>query len=136
MLKLILIFYMIDIFIAYRQYIFDDSIIIYNMLPFDYLENTENFEQIKETEMSKELSLSHNNRDKIFMQRRIKNAMKFDQPQSLKSKLTIPLELYESCNKMDVELSQFSEIAFSKSPFASSYSPFAVFFVGSNRFVI
>ena len=73
-------------------------------------ENTENFEQIKETEMSKELSLSHNNRDKIFMQRRIKNAMKFEQPQSLKSKLTIPLELYESCNKMDVELSQFSEI--------------------------
>ena len=32
---------MIDIFIAYRQYIFDDSIIIYNMLPFDYLEKTE-----------------------------------------------------------------------------------------------
>ena len=33
--------YMIDIFIAYRQYIFDDSIIIYNMLPFEYLERTE-----------------------------------------------------------------------------------------------
>ena len=32
---------MIDIFIAFRQYIFDDSIIIYNMLPFDYLEQTE-----------------------------------------------------------------------------------------------
>ena len=32
---------MIDIFIAYRQYIFDDSIIIYNMLPFDYLDKTE-----------------------------------------------------------------------------------------------
>ena len=32
----------IDMFIAYRQYIFDDSIIIYNMLPFDYLEKIEN----------------------------------------------------------------------------------------------
>ena len=31
----------IDIFIAYRQYIFDDSVIIYNMLPFDYLEYIE-----------------------------------------------------------------------------------------------
>ena len=33
--------YIIDIFIAYRQYVFDDSIKIYNMLPFDYLEKTE-----------------------------------------------------------------------------------------------
>ena len=72
--------------------------------------NVETFAQIKESEMSKELSLSQNTRDKIFMQRRIKNTMKFEQPQSLKSKLTIPLELFESCNKMDVELSQFSEI--------------------------
>ena len=32
---------MIDIFIAFRQYVFDDSIIIYNMLPFDYLDQTE-----------------------------------------------------------------------------------------------
>ena len=33
--------YMIDIFIAYRQYVFDDSIKIYNMLPFDYLDQKE-----------------------------------------------------------------------------------------------
>ena len=31
---------MIDLFVAYRQYIFDDSIIIYNMMPFDYLSTT------------------------------------------------------------------------------------------------
>jgi len=32
---------MLDIFLAYRQYVFDDSVIIYNMLPFDYLDKTE-----------------------------------------------------------------------------------------------
>lgn len=72
--------------------------------------SSENFDQIKESEMKKELSISQSKRDKIFMQRRIKNTMTFEQPQSLKTKLTIPLELYETCNKMDVELSQFSEI--------------------------
>ena len=29
--------YLIDIFIIYRQYVFDDSVIMYNNLPFDYL---------------------------------------------------------------------------------------------------
>ena len=33
--------YMIDIFISYRQYIFDDSLLIYKMKPFDYLIVTE-----------------------------------------------------------------------------------------------
>ena len=33
---------MVDLFVAYRQYIFDDSILIYNMLPFDYLSITYN----------------------------------------------------------------------------------------------
>ena len=32
---------MLDIFLAYRQYVFDESVIIYNMLPFDYLDKTE-----------------------------------------------------------------------------------------------
>ena len=32
---------MTDIFLAYRQYVFDESVIIYNMLPFDYLDKTE-----------------------------------------------------------------------------------------------
>jgi hypothetical protein len=32
---------MLDIFLAYRQYVFDESVIIYNMLPFDYLDHTE-----------------------------------------------------------------------------------------------
>ena len=32
---------LIDIFAAFRQYIFDDSILIYNMLPFDYLDTNE-----------------------------------------------------------------------------------------------
>jgi hypothetical protein len=32
---------MLDIFIAYRQYVFDESVIISKMLPFDYLDKTE-----------------------------------------------------------------------------------------------
>ena len=41
---------MIDLFVAYRQYIFDDSIIIYNMMPFDYLSTTliKSYETVKE----------------------------------------------------------------------------------------
>jgi hypothetical protein len=31
---------MIDLFVAYRQYVFDDSIYIYNMMPFVYLNTT------------------------------------------------------------------------------------------------
>ena len=31
---------LIDLFVAYRQYVFDDSIILYKMMPFDYLSTT------------------------------------------------------------------------------------------------
>jgi hypothetical protein len=42
--------YMIDIFIIYRQYIFDSSVIIYNMYPFDYLKKIEedSYERLSE----------------------------------------------------------------------------------------
>ena len=72
--------------------------------------NEENFSSLKESEMSKELSLGQNLRDKIFMQKRLKKNINIEQSQSLKSKLTIPLELYETCERMVVDLTQFKEI--------------------------
>jgi len=44
------------------------------------------------------------------MQRRLKKNMNIESTQNLKSKLTIPLELFENCNQMTVELSKFTEI--------------------------
>ena len=72
--------------------------------------NEENFSSLKENEMSKELSLGQNKRDKIFMQKRLKKTVNAEQSQSLKSKLTIPLELYQTCDQMSVELTQFKDI--------------------------
>ena len=70
----------------------------------------ENFSELKENELNKELSLGQNVRDKIFMQKRLKMLNKTEQSQSLKSKLTISLELYEKCDKMNVDLSKFRDI--------------------------
>ena len=72
--------------------------------------NEENFSALKENEMTKELSIGKNMRDKIFMQKRLKKSVNSEQSQSLKNKLTIPLELYQTCDKMNVDLSQFNEI--------------------------
>ena len=72
--------------------------------------NEENFSALKENEMTKELSIGKNMRDKIFMQKRLKKSINTEQSQSLISKLTIPLELYQTCEKLNVELTQFKEI--------------------------
>ena len=72
--------------------------------------NEENFSEIKENSMTNELSLGLNFRNKIFMQKRLRQNMNIEKTQSLKNKLTIPLELFEKCEAMNVELSKFSEI--------------------------
>ena len=74
------------------------------------LTNEENFSELKENELNKELSLGQNVRDKIFMQKRLKMLKNSEQSQSLKSKLTISLQLYENCEKMEVDLSKFKDI--------------------------
>ena len=48
------------------------------------------------------------------MQKRLKKNINIEQSQSLKSKLTIPLELYETCERMVVDLTQFKEISILK----------------------
>ena len=72
--------------------------------------NEENFSQIKESTMTNELSLGQSFRNKVFMQKRLKKSMNSIATQSLKSKLTIPLDLYERCSNMNIELSKFPEI--------------------------
>ena len=47
--------------------------------------NEENFSTLKENEMSKELSLGQNMRNKIFMQKRLKKSMNAAQSQSLRN---------------------------------------------------
>jgi hypothetical protein len=75
-----------------------------------YFSNEDNFSKIKENTMQNELSLGHNFRNKMFNLKRLKQNMNTEVTQSLKNKLTIPLELYEKCNSMNVVLSQFSDI--------------------------
>ena len=86
--------------------------------------NEENFSTLKENEMSKELSLGQNMRNKIFMQKRLKKSINAAQSQSLISKLTIPLDLYKTCDKMTVDISQFKEIinAFKSEDIKQKYS--------------
>jgi len=72
--------------------------------------NEENFSKIKESTMSNELSLGQNFRNKIFMQKRLKQNMITETTESLKNKLTIPLDWFEKCSDMNVHLSQFHEI--------------------------
>ena len=72
--------------------------------------NEENLVLIKENEMSKELSIGQSAREKIFLQKRLKMSKNSEQSQSLKSKLTISKELYENCEKMEIDLSKFKDI--------------------------
>ena len=60
--------------------------------------------------MSNELSLGQNYRSKLFAQKRLKITMNVESTNSLKNTLSIPLELFETCNNMKIELSQFPEI--------------------------
>lgn len=86
--------------------------------------NSENFSRIIENTMTNELSIGKKSRDKIFMQRRLKKNMNVESTQSLKNKLTIPLELFDKCNQMTVELSKFPEIieAFRTQDITKKYS--------------
>ncbi len=72
--------------------------------------NEEDFSKIKENTMSNELSLGQNYRSKIFAQKRLKITMNVESTNSLKNTLTIPLELFQTCNNMEIELSEFPKI--------------------------
>ena len=67
----------------------------------------ESFEKIKESTMTNELSLGQNFRNKMFAQKRLKKTMNIESTNSLKNKLTISLQLFETCNNMSIEISKF-----------------------------
>ena len=70
----------------------------------------ENFSRLKENEMQNELLLRQNKFKKLIMQKRLKNIINTEETQNLKSKLIIPVETYEQCNNMEVNLSQINNI--------------------------
>ena len=60
----------------------------------------ENFNKIKEDALISELNFGNNERIKMFNKRRIFQKKKYDNLNSLKNKIMIPLELYEECEKI------------------------------------
>ena len=72
--------------------------------------SSENFSKIKEYTMTNELSLGQDFRNKIFLQKRLKQSMNIEKTQNLKNNLTIPLELFDECEKLDVQLNNFPQI--------------------------
>jgi hypothetical protein len=72
--------------------------------------NSENFSKIKENTVENELSLGQNIRNKILLQKRLKQSLNLEKTQNLKNILTIPREIFDKCEKMDIQLSNFQEI--------------------------
>ena len=72
--------------------------------------NEVDFEYMKEKNMTQELSSSQNNRTKILSQRRLKQNLKQEITESLATKISIDKEWYEYCNKLEINLSKFTEV--------------------------
>ena len=77
----------------------------------------ENFSQIKEDSMNKELSLGKSFREKMFLQKRLKQKKAQDNEnihsQKIVDNLTISRELYDKCNAMNIKLEQLKQILIS-----------------------
>jgi len=86
--------------------------------------NEEDIDKIKEEAITNELSIGQNFRNKIFMQKRLKKTINVEATQNLKNKLTIPQELFDKCEKMNVEISKFPDIiaAFRSQDVAQKYT--------------
>ena len=65
---------------------------------------------LKENVMRNELNNLKNKKERICEKKRIQMNINLEQNESLKSKLTISLDLYEACNNMQIQLSNFNEI--------------------------
>ena len=70
----------------------------------------ENFSQIKENAISKELSLSNNNRNKILMQKRLNAKTNLEDNLSLDKVLKISKDAYTKLNNEEIHISDFSKI--------------------------
>lgn len=70
----------------------------------------ENFSKIKESTMSKELTLSQDNRNKIFLQKRLHKKNNIESKESLLNSLSIPKDIYEKLISEEIQPSDFSKI--------------------------
>ena len=80
----------------------------------ELLFNKENFSQLIEDSMNKELSLGKSFRETIFIQKRLKQKRDKDSNNAnsykIIDKLTISRELYDKCNSMNVTIEHLKEI--------------------------
>ena len=76
----------------------------------DQFTNDDNYSQIKESIMSKELSLGENNRNKIFMQKRLNKKINIENNLSLYNVLNIPKESYIQLVNEEITIKDFSKI--------------------------
>ena len=72
--------------------------------------NEENFSQIKESTMSKELSLGEDKRNKIFMQKRLNKKTNIENNLSLLNVLKISKDIYIKFTNEEIKLTDFSKI--------------------------
>jgi len=72
--------------------------------------NEENYNKYKEDMTNNDLKLNDRDRDRRFKQKRLKIETNLDNIQSLKSKLTISLNLYDQCNNMTVNINDMQNI--------------------------
>ena len=72
--------------------------------------NEDNLSQIKESTMSKELSLGENNRNKIFMQKRLNKKINSENNLSLYNVLKIPKDVYIQLTNEEIYIKDFTKI--------------------------
>ena len=73
-----------------------------------FIEN-ENFTKIKEAALKNELNLRHNDMMKLFNQRRIFQKKKYENLDSLKNKIKIPIELFEESQNITIDYNQIGK---------------------------
>ena len=72
--------------------------------------NEDNLSQIKESTMSKELSLGKNNRNKIFMQKRLNKKINSENNLSLYNVIKINKDIYTQLTNEEINIKDFSKV--------------------------
>ena len=67
-------------------------------------------DQFKESSIASDLSLRNQERNALFKNKRIRARIDLNTTQSLKTKLNIPMELFEACNAMTITPNQLNEM--------------------------
>ena len=92
----------------------------------DSIFHKENFSEIKEDSIQKEISLGNSNREKLFIQKRLKQKFVKENINSgkIEDKLTISSEFYDKCQNMTVNMENFKDIleAFNSNDIEKKYS--------------